>query len=221
VYFADIASDASCQATALISLANTHFYSASPETAARVYEKGLALQETISPLLRSRMHAELSVVYGQMGRVQDAIRSAELSEENYPDEPEHDPSFLYAEFTPASLALEKGLAYVALAERDPSHDYQNRAADIFSTIDEGGSMPTPDRIRFEVANNQARAAVLLDDVDAFEAHMIRGLEGVALLGSNQRRREARIAWQRATEKWPHERRIDSLQERLQLTRGNS
>ena len=52
-------------------------------------------------LQRSRVHAELAVVYGQLGREQDAIRAAGQAEELYPDDPQDDPSFLYAEFTPA------------------------------------------------------------------------------------------------------------------------
>ena len=220
LYYATVSSDANSQASALISLANTHFYKSEPGQAALVYEKAFALEADMPPLLRSRLHAELSVVYGKTGRLQEAIRSAELAEEGYPDQPEHDPSFLYAEFTPASLTLEKGLAYVALAEQFPGRDYQHKAAEFFARIDDGGSTPAPDRIRFEIANNQARTAVLLDDIDAFETHLSRGLEGVALLGSNQRRREAELAWDRAIKKWPRERRIRALSEQLQLTQGN-
>ena len=117
LYYATVASDTSSQASALISLASTYFYSSDPAQAAVIYEQASDLEADMPPLQRSRVYAELSVVYGQLRREQDAIRSARLAEQLYPDYPEQDRSFLYAEFTPASLTLEHGLAYVALADR--------------------------------------------------------------------------------------------------------
>jgi tetratricopeptide (TPR) repeat protein len=217
LHYATVASDVSSQASALISLASTYFYESAPAKAAAVYERALALESAIPPLQRSRVHAELSVVYAQAGREREAIRSGEHAEEFYPAQPEQDPSFLYAEFTPASLTLEKGLAFVALAEQFPSGTYQHKAAEVFARLNDGRLMPVPDRIRYEIINHQARTAVLLDDLDAFEAYFRRGLEGVVLLGSKQRHRESRLAWERASERWPRERRINALTERLQLT----
>jgi tetratricopeptide (TPR) repeat protein len=219
LYYATIASDMNSRVSALISLASTYFYMSDPAQAALVYEQVFALEASVPPLQRSRVYAEISVVYGQAGRLQEAIRSAELAEELYPDDPEHDPSFLYAEFTPASLTLERGLAYVALAEQYPARGYQRTAADIFARTGHDGARPTPDRIRFEIVTNQARTAVLLDDMDAFEVYLSLGLEGAALLGSNQRHREAALAWERAAGRWPQERRIRALSEQLQLTAG--
>jgi tetratricopeptide (TPR) repeat protein len=219
VYYAEIAGDPHSKAAALISLASTYFYMSDPTQAAHVYEQAFALEASMPTLQRSRVYAELSVVYGQVGRVREALRSADQAEEVYPDRPERDPSFLYAEFTPASLTLEKGLAYLALAEQFPARGYQRKAADIFSRINDNDSMAVPDRIRFEIANNQARTAVLLDDIDAFETYLTLGLEGAVRLGSRQRHQEAKVAWQRASEKWPHERRVKEFSGRLQLRRG--
>jgi len=174
----------------------------------------------MSALQRSRVHAELAVVYGQLRKEKNAIRSAGLAEELYPDHPERDRSFLYAEFTPASLSLEQGLAYMALAEQHPSRDYKRKAADIFASVERSRSA-VPDRIRFEIINHQASTAVLLGDLDAFETYISRGLDGVVLLASKQRRREMMTALQRARQTWPHERRVRSLGERLQLTAGDN
>jgi tetratricopeptide (TPR) repeat protein len=220
LHHATVASDVGSNASALISLASTYFYMSEPDRAAGIYERAFALETRMPALQRSRVYAELSVVYGQIGREQDAIRSAEQAEEFYPDHPEHDPSFLYAEFTPSSLTLEKGLAYVALAERFDARSYEDKAAEIFSRLNAGELGYVPDRIRFEIVNNQARTAVLLGDMDAFEAYFHAGIEGATLLGSRQRRHEIDRAWANAAEKWPAERRIDALSERLQLTQGD-
>ncbi len=220
LYYATVAGDSGSRASALISLASTHFYNSDPAHAAAIYQQAFALGAAMSALQRSRVHAELAVVYGQLRKEEDAIRSAGVAEELYPDHPEQDRSFLYAEFTPASLSLEQGLAYVALAEQYPGRDYQRRAADIFASV-ERSTLAVPDRIRFEIINHQSRAAVLLGDLDAFETYIRRGLDGVVLLGSKQRRREMEIALQGAGERWPRERRVRSLGERLQLTAGGN
>jgi len=215
LHFAEVASDTGSHASALISLASTYFYAADPVAAAAVYEQAFRHGAALPPLQQSRIHAELAVVYGQLGREQDALRSTGHAEELYPDRPEDDPSYLYAEFTRSSLALERGLAYVALAEQFPGHGYQNRAADIFGEAAGAG----PARIQFEIVNHQAGVAVLQGDLDRFEAYMTQGMDGVALLGSRQRLREMQATWQRAAIRWPAEKRLKAIGAGLQLEVG--
>jgi tetratricopeptide (TPR) repeat protein len=215
--YASIASDASSHASALISLASTYFYASDPLQAAAVYEQAFSHGAALPALQRSRVHAELAVVYGQLGREQDAIRAVGQAEELYPDDPQEDPSFLFAEFTPASLTLERGLAYVALAEQFPGRGYQQNAAGIFgqAQADQTGS---PDRIRFEIVNHQAKTAVLLGDLDAFETHMMCGRDGASQLGSRQRLKEVQMIWDRAVSRWPGEQRLKDLGDSLLLAR---
>jgi tetratricopeptide (TPR) repeat protein len=211
--FAEIACDASSHASALISLASTYFYAADPEAAAAVYEQAFRHGDALPQLQRSRVHAELAVVYGQLGREQDSVRAAAEAEELYPDHPQQDPSFLYAEFTPASLTLERGLAFIALAERFPGRSYQKKAADVFA-LATGPELAVPDRIRFEIINHQATTAVLSGDLNAFETFLLQGLDGVALLGSKQRLREMQATWHRARQRWPAEERVLALNDGL-------
>jgi tetratricopeptide (TPR) repeat protein len=167
LFYATIASDASSRISALISLASTYFYSYDPARAAAVYEKVFELESDIPPLQRSRVHAELSVVYGQLGR------------------------------------------------EYPSRNYARRAADIFAHLGNTTSA-VPDRIRYEIINHQAATAVHLNDLEAFESFMASAFDGVAILGSMQRRKEAQGAWQLADQRWPRERRIKALSERACL-----
>ena len=74
--YASITSDASSHASALISLASTYFYASDPLQAAAVYEQAFSHGTALPALQRSRVYAELAVVYGQLGREQDAIRAA-------------------------------------------------------------------------------------------------------------------------------------------------
>lgn len=215
LHFAEVASDTGSHASALISLASTYFYAADPVAAAAVYEQAFRHGAALPPLQQSRVHAELAVVYGQLGREQDALRATGQAEELYPGRPEDDPSYLYAEFTRSSLALERGLAYVALAEQFPGRNYQNRASDIFGEAAGAG----PARIQFEIVNHQAGVAVLQGDLDRFEAYMTQGMGGVALLGSRQRLREMQATWQRAATRWPGETRLKAIGAGLQPEAG--
>jgi hypothetical protein len=155
VEYAARAADIPSQVSALISLASTYFYESDPVAAASVFEQALTFEADMSPLQRSRTRAELAVVYGQLGRERETLESAEMAEQLYPQMPEQDPSFLYAEFTRASLTLEQGLAFAALAQRRPERGYQHTAAAIFARIEQGGQAEIPDRIRYEIINHQA------------------------------------------------------------------
>jgi tetratricopeptide (TPR) repeat protein len=215
---AAIAGDAGSHGSALISLASRYFYASNPQQAASLYEQASSFGAQLPELLRSRVRAELAVVYGQLGREQDAVRCARLAEDLYPDHPEDDPSFLYAEFTPASLVLEQGLAYLTLAGRFPSRSYQQKAADVFAQMRQP-ALDAPERIRFEVVNHQADTALLLGDLDAFETFMSRGLEGVAILGSRQRLKEMKATMLRAATQWPGDLRLKALGEGLRQVAG--
>jgi len=217
VYFAGIAADPSVEVSALVSLASTHFYANDPRRAASVYERALSHDSTIPPLQRSRVHAELAVVYGQMQREQDSLRSLRAAEELYPEQPEQDRSFLYAEFTPASMALEQGLAYLALAEHYPAAGYQRKALDVFEQVERTMARAMPDRIRAEITNQQAAASVLLGDLDLFETHFINGIGGARRLRSRQRQHESLAVWRMAHQRWPTERRLKAFGERIQLS----
>jgi len=208
--YARIAEDVGSRVSALISLASTYFYDSDPVRAAETYENALTFDAGMSRLQRSRTRAELSVVYGQLGREGETLESAELAEQLYPQQPEQDPSYLYAEFTRASLTLEQGLAYAALAERHPERGYQQIAANVFARVEHAARNSVPDRIRYEITNHQAATAVLLDDMEAFEVYMTRGVEGALLLGSKQRQKEVRAAWRLANETWPADPRLRNL-----------
>lgn len=210
VEYAALARDVPSHVSALISLASTYFYQSDPVRAVTAYERALALDADMTPLQRSRTRAELAVIYGQLGRERETLASAELAEQLYPDLPEHDSSYLYAEFTKASLTLEQGLAYAALARRHPDRGYQQTAADIFSRIDRTTNAAIPDRIRYEIINHQASTAVLLGDLEAFGDYLTRGARGAMLLGSKQRTKEVQTAWRLANQAWPTEPTLKAL-----------
>jgi len=119
LHYSEISEDPSSIVSAIISLASKSYYGKDPKRAEGVYQKALAYIGKIPPLLHSRLYVELAVVYAQQGQEHEALHFLELAQKTYPDQPENDPSALYAEFTPASMILEEGLTHLALAQYYP------------------------------------------------------------------------------------------------------
>jgi tetratricopeptide (TPR) repeat protein len=215
LFYARVAEDPHMEASALISLGSTPLlYTNDPAGAAIAYERALEHEKAISPLQRVRIYAELSGAYAKQGLEQEALRFLGMSQEEYPSNPENDPTSLYAEFTPSSFILDQGFAYLALSRYRPDGGYQRQAWDAFGLLakHENGSDAVPQRIRIEIINQQAMTAVELGELDLLVPYLIEGVQGAEMLGSAQRRREAWEAWQRALHVWPRERRVAELVE---------
>jgi tetratricopeptide (TPR) repeat protein len=214
--YADIADDPRMRASALISLGSTPLlYSNDPTRAAEIYERALAHAQGILPLQRSRIYAELAVALAMQGKEQDALQHLDRAYQEYPEHPEHDPSYIYAEFTPASFVLDRGLAYLALARTCPDRGYQTMAWDTFADIESLSlslRSAVPQRIQVEILNHQAATAVEMRDLDLFDRYVRLGVAGARLLRSDQRRHEALQVWKQALDIWPSERRVKALSE---------
>ncbi|HYU71627.1 MAG TPA: helix-turn-helix domain-containing protein [Ktedonobacteraceae bacterium] len=211
--YSEIAEDPSLLVSALISLASTFYYWSDPIKASHIYQKALLYMEHIPPLQRSRLSVELAVVYAQRGQEQEALRYLKLAQQVYPGHPENDPSFLYAEFSPASLFLEEGLTFLALTQHYPDREYDQKAWDTFAQVEEQQSKSlVPARILFEITNQQAETALALRNQELFRTYLEKGIQGAHALNSKQRRREAVKAYKQAQIIWPHELRIKELAE---------
>jgi len=213
VFFADITGQPNLRALALLCLSSTYLFcgNASMPTAERFGEQALSLESELSPLLRSRANAGLSRVYGYLGREREALASVDAAQALYPSHPEQDPDYLYAECTPLGVTMMRGMAHLALAEHLPRRSYQTKAAAIF---DDMSAESGPDRIKVQILNHRASAAVLVGDLDAFDVYFGQAVGGVAQLGSKQRQREMRETWARAVTRWPHEQRLKPIGEQV-------
>lgn len=209
VYYSEIAEDPALHVAALISLASTYYYSQSPAQAASRYKQALQYQGSIPCLQQSRLYTELAVVAAQEGQAREALMYLEQGHEVYPEYPERDPSFLYAEFSPASLILEEGLAYLALSSHLPSDSYGKQAWKTFEQLEVLQAQGViPERILYEIVNHQAETALILREQEAFEVYLKQGIEGARLLNSQQRRQEIVNIYKKARETvWPNEARI--------------
>jgi tetratricopeptide (TPR) repeat protein len=212
VQYGELAGDPALLVSAFISLASTFYYGQNPIKAAKIYQQALAYQGNISPLLLARIYIELAVVYAQQRQQQEALKYMHLAQELYPEYPEADPSFLYAEFSPSSMILEEGLTHLALAQHSSDgQQYSQQAWKAFARIEQLKTYAAvPERIRVEILNHQATTALSLKDLDAFCDRLEQGVHGAKKLGSEKRRQEAIKVYKDARKIWPDETRVREL-----------
>jgi tetratricopeptide (TPR) repeat protein len=171
----------------------------------------LIYKNEISSLLLSRLYVELAVVYAQQGQEQEALRYLSLAQEVYPEHPEADPSFLYAEFSPSSMVLEEGLAYLALSQHYSSQGFDRKAWKTFTQTEVFQlKANVPERISIEIINQQAKTALVLRDQEMFCIYLKKGIQGANILKSAKRRREAINIYKQARELWSNEIRVIEL-----------
>ncbi len=208
VQYSEIAENPSLQVSALISLA---YHNQDPWKATQIYQRGLIHKNEISSLLLSRLYVELAVVYAQQAQEQEALRYMSLAQEVYPEHPEADPSFLYAEFSLSSMVLEKGLTLLALGQHYPHGRYRQQAWETFTQIETPRPVfLVPERTRLEIINYQAKTALTFSDLDKFCDYLEKGAMGAKALGSEKRRGEAIEVYKEARSVWPNEPRVKEL-----------
>jgi tetratricopeptide (TPR) repeat protein len=208
LHFAEISGHRGLLAAALISLAYHH---ENPTQTLPLYQRGLHYKAELSPLLLARLYARLAVASGQQGQEQEALRYLDSAQKAYPDHPEKDPNFLYAEFDPASLLMEEGLTYLELAQQEKAPHYIQQARQTFNQLHQlQQSTSVPARIQFEIINHQTRAALLMNDRERFCFSLEKGVQGAKLIQSEQRMREAINNYKAAKKIWPEEQSIHAL-----------
>jgi len=212
VLYSEVAENASLLVSALISLGSTFYYSQNPAKATQIYQRALVHRDDIPPLQLSRLYVELAVVYAQQSQQQEALQYLSFAQDVFPERPEIDPSFLYAEFTPASMFLEEGLAFLALSQHFPGSGYDQKAWNAFAQVETlQSTISVPERIRIEIINHQAEATLALWDQERFCTYLEKGVQGAKALRSKKRWREVIDIYKQAQIIWPHEPRVKALE----------
>jgi DNA-binding SARP family transcriptional activator len=210
VFYSDIASDPRLQTAALISLA---YHNLNPIAAEQIYRQALQHTQSLSPLLLARLYAELAVTVAKQSNKQEAFQYLNSAQEIYPDYPEQDACFLYAEFSPSSLIMENGRTWLALSEHYPDEDFALQAMTTLRRIEglQHQSM-VPQRIDVEITNYRAKTALMMKERDAFCGYLKQGIRGAHLLGSQKRRDEAMMLYRDASLLWLDEKPMKELKD---------
>ena len=204
--YGNMARDRNLQVAALRQLALTFDYKDRPRKALQTYEQSLPFLDEVSPLLRARMYAGLAGSYAQFEQEQEALRSMGLAYESFPEQPEADPTFLYADCGSFTLILWEGLMHLDLKR-------PKEAEQVFARVD--GLQPklkVPERVRIEFLNYQAETFITMRDMDRSLAYLEETVKASLALGSERRYTQANEVYQKMCVVWPYESRVKTLRE---------
>ncbi len=204
-----LSGDRGLLAAALMYVGYTYTYCISrPEKAVIYYEEAIqALGSEIS-LLRSDIYIGLADVYAKMQDEQKALESITLAQNHFPQYPEQDSRFLYADCKWSELYQWEGKTYLDLAQHYPSSGYYKKAFAAFTHS--AALQPVRDLSTSETMLNQAEAARGLGDLEHYENCLREGaLKGLSA-GSQKRYNEAYTIFQQTPKKWLKEKPMRDL-----------
>jgi DNA-binding SARP family transcriptional activator len=201
-----VAQDKNLQVATLSWLAVTYYYSKHPAKALQTYQEALLDIDAASPLVQGCTYLRMSNAYAQCGQEQEAVRCLRLAQEIFPEIPENDPGFLFADGGRFTLILWEGLTRLDL-------DQPQEAWDAFAQIERlPSTIIVPERARLEIINHRAEAAVAVGDQERFCAYIKAGVTGAKDLGSERRYNEAFEVYKLAKKLWRNETRVKELQD---------
>ncbi len=176
------------------------------EKAIAIFLEALRLLGTEDSLFRSNIYIGLADAYAQRGEEKQALESIELAKQHCPNDPEQDPSFLYAACGWSELYRREGRTYLDLARHSPDRDFYQRAyaastrsVSLQSSIGERGTT--------ETLIHLADAACGLGELELYVDCLHKGAQMAIALGSHKRYSEAVEVFQRTPDKWKAEQRI--------------
>jgi hypothetical protein len=212
VDYAKQAKDHNVLVAALIQLAVAYQYAKQPMDALKTYQEALLYSHHISPLLQARVYVEAAEAFALHKRKREAEFYLGMSYEVFPDQPERDLAFAYADSGRFALALYDGLTHL-------DNNQPEQAWNVFEEFKKSEFVRgTPERIRLEIVNHQGRAAILSKNLEQYALCLEDGLSGAIALRSQKRYDEAVTIFQQDLPRsWRREQRIKELVERYHLT----
>lgn len=187
-------------------LGDTYHDTGQHSQALQAYRNALQYIKGASPLLQTRVYMGLAVAHAHVAQKQDSLKYLGLANDTFPDHPETDPSFSFAEFGRPWMILFEGITLSQLGQTQ-------QALNIFDQIEQP-ALVVPERIRIEIINQRAKTAIFAGDLEQGAAYVETGLMGAKALGSQRRYSEAYENFQQMSLLWPQEKRVTELGELL-------
>lgn len=204
VFYARLAEDCNILLAALMRLACTFHAAKQPVKALHVYQEAQRYSNAVNPLFTGRLYAGLASAHAQCGHKPEAEHYLHLVH-SIPHTAMNDiPELLYADFGDPLIVLYEGQAYYYL-------DQPERAWNRYACIEELRTTSiVPERIRLEIVNRQAEAALLLNDQERFCDCLKRGIAGAKAIQSGRRYQEVADLYAAARMIWTRDARIRAL-----------
>lgn len=184
----------------------------------QVYQQAkYVLEETenvpgsLQNILQSEVLMGLAHSYAQKGQVTDALNAMSEARMMSPGDLEHVPIFLSADGGLCKLILFEGWVRLDLGKYEPKHEYYTDATKALARIEElPQTLAVPERLRLEITNRRAQAAIGLGDLDAFCHYTLQSVEGLKTITSEKRRQEMVANYKQARKRWPQEPEVVQL-----------
>ena len=115
---------------------------------------------------------------------QKGLHYLDTAYEIFPNRPEDDPNYLFADAGIFTLELYEGLIYLDLKKGKEAYSAFSQIEKALSTI------IVLERIRLEIVNHQGRAAIMKNNLDEYVASRKAGMTGAVAIKSRKRFDEA-------------------------------
>jgi hypothetical protein len=182
-----------------------------PLDALQTLQEALLHLDKVPPILQSEVYARLAQVHAQCKQEQEALRYQSLARETFFKQPPDTSIPHYVDHGIANLCLYEGWTFSDLAQHYPDSEYSQKAWNSFAEVEKlPATIIIPERIRIEVFNHQALAALALGNLEQFCDLLEQGVNGARALRSEKRRQEAIDAYWKGREEWPNEARVRDL-----------
>jgi transcriptional regulator with XRE-family HTH domain len=204
--YSGIAQDRNLQVAALRQLAATFDYLDQPHNVLQTYQRTLLYTDEITPLLRSRIYAGISGTYALLQQRQEAERFLSLAYESFPDKPECDPCYHFADCGYFTLVLWDGLNHLELHQPEQAKKTFEQVDGLHSIIQ------IPQRVRAEILIYQAATFTALKSLDQACDYLEAAVKLALKLGSKRRLSEALAVFTQARDMWSSEKRVKNLED---------
>lgn len=204
--YSEIAQDPDLKVAALKHLATKDNDAGYHLKTLHTYQEALPLAEQVSPLLQSRLSLGLALSYARCQKEQQAWHYSELAQESFPEHPERDSSFSYADGGRSSLNHSGGLMSLEFGQPE-------KAWEVFQEVVQLQQQTIlPERTVIDIVNGKTEAAIAQKDLDRTCVHLQEGVQGATRLKRERRFHDSAELYQKAQAVWPHEPALRELEE---------
>jgi len=163
--------------------------------------------DAVSPILHSWIFAGLGEIQATMSREKEALQFLQLAFTVFPDQPEDDPCFIYAQYDHSMLFLYEGLIFLRLGK--PKH-----AWDAFSQVDDLKPAP-PERLRAEFLKHKAYTSLVLGNMIQSCIYLEAAAKAARAIGSDLSFSEVYTLYEHMLALWGQEPRVRDLAQLFQ------
>lgn len=200
-------------AQALTQLGDAFFWTNEKTKMLQAHQEAESYLDEETPLIaQSKVLAQLAHAYAEQGKTTEALSRIGQSRDLFPNEIGDLPAYLSTDHSLPQVILYEGLTHLSLGKHNPDGKHYQQASNKLAQIE---TLPktviVSERIRLEIINQQALAALKMGNKEDFERYLIAGVQGAKALGSSKRKREAATIYREARQGvWSNEPSVKDL-----------